>query len=217
MKIKLLVVLVVTLSYLTVAYSTATPFGAAPPLDGTDPPHAVDTAGKPIPESSTTQPDKPLILAKDSADPKWGEHKPDAPFDHAKHSTDPMHSLDGKTVTACIECHHTEQPSAPAGQPYLKTFNKLRKEVLTAKQLESSQVAVKSCRSCHYQPTTEETDEFPPESVTYPKEMKKPPSGKLTNDVAYHINCNSCHDAAKKRDATLKTPQTCGDCHVKKS
>lgn len=226
MKTKVLIVLIVMLGYLALTVVNHSAASRVPSTkltnlallpDGVNPPHAVDTSGKALPEQSTTVPDKPLILAKDSTDPKWGEQKPDAPFDHTKHSTDPKYSLDGKTVTACVECHHTEQPSAPPGQPYLKTFNKARKEVLTAKQLETSQVPVKSCRACHFQSATEETDEFPPESVTYPKETGKPPSGKLTNDVAYHINCNSCHEAAKKRDPMVKAPQTCGDCHVKKA
>jgi hypothetical protein len=221
MKIKLLVLLFVALGLLTltVGYNTAasraalSAGGGARP-DGEDPPHAVDTAGKVIPAESTTMPDKPIILAKDSQDPKWGEHKPEAAFDHVKHSTDATHSLDGKTVTACVECHHTEQPSAPKGQEYLRKF--ARSEALTAKQLETSKQPVKSCRACHYQPTSDETDEFPPQSVTYPKAAGKPPSGRLYNDVAYHLNCIACHDAAKQRDAQLKAPQKCGDCHVNK-
>jgi hypothetical protein len=184
------------------------------PFDGTNPPHAVDTAGKAIPESSATQPDKPIILGKDSNDPKWGELKPEAAFDHTKHNTDVKHTLDGKTLTACVYCHHTEQPSASGGETYLKRFD--RKEVLTAAQLETSKEPVKSCRNCHFQEATEETNEFPPKGVTYPKETGKPPSGKLTNDNAYHIRCISCHDAALKRDPTLKAPQACADCHVKK-
>ena len=212
-KLKLLAVVAAALGCL--ALTMANNAAPAVPPDGVSPPHAVDAAGKALPESSTTMPDKPLILAKDSADPKWGEHKPDALFDHAKHTTDVRYSLDGKTATACVECHHTEQPSAPAGQEYLKKFD--RKEVLTAKQLEDSKQAVKSCRACHFQAASEETDEFPPKSVTYPKKSGRPPSGKLTNDVAYHTNCTACHEAAKKRDPNLKAPQTCGDCHVKKS
>lgn len=225
MKLRFFVILVVALGYLAAmlacnsapptaalsSSSTATQPGAP---DGVDPPHAVDTAGRPIPESSTTMPDKPIILAKDSEDQKWGEHKPDAAFDHVKHTTDVKHTLDGKTVTACVECHHTEQPSAPAGQQYLKTFNKERKEVLTSKQLETSKVAVKSCRACHFQPSADETDEFPPQSVTYPKELNKPPSGRLYNDVAYHTNCITCHETAKTRDPQLNAPQKCGDCHT---
>src|SRR5258708_3950730 len=71
-------------------------------------------------------------------------------------------------------------------------------------------------RKCHFEDASEETSEFPPKGVTYPKEMGRPPSGKLTNDNAYHTKCISCHEAAMKRDATLKAPQACADCHVKK-
>lgn len=219
MRLRLLMILVVALGFMALSVTYDSVFSltrskAGIMFDGTNPPHAVDTSGKVIPESGTTQPDKPIILSKDSNDPKWGEHKPDAPFDHVKHTTDVKHSLDGKTATACTECHHTEQPSAPSGQEYLKRFE--RKEALTAKQLEDSKQPVRSCRACHYQEATEETNEFPPKGVTYPKSSGKPPSGKLTNDVAYHLNCNSCHDAAMKRDPTLKAPQGCADCHVKK-
>jgi hypothetical protein len=222
MKLKLFVLLFAALAYFGVmACNTAPPTSAlvnssAPssPPDGVDPPHAVDTSGKAIPNESTVQPDKPIILAKDSDDPKSGELKPEAAFDHVKHSTLPAYGLDGKTVAACIDCHHTDQPSAPPSMPYLAKFE--RKEVLTTKQLETSKIPVKSCRACHFQPSAEETDEYPPKSVTYPKETNRAPSGKLTNDIAYHLNCNTCHDAAKKRDAKIKAPVTCDDCHVKK-
>lgn len=211
MKLRLFVILVVALGSfsITVAYKTASSF------DGINPPHAVDVAGKVIPESSATQPEKPIILSKDSADPKWGELKPEAVFDHTKHH-DATHNLDGKTTTACVECHHTEQPATPSGRPYLKTFNPNRKEVLTAEQLKTSKEPVKSCRACHFQESTTPSDEFPPKSVKYPKEMGLPPSGKLTNDTAYHLRCISCHEAAMKRDPKLKAPQGCVDCHIKK-
>lgn len=224
MKTPLLVVLVVTLTCLavTVAYNTAPSLSTSTvlakgeaPLDGTNPPHAVDIAGKVIPESSAMQPDKPIILSKDSNDPKWGELKPEATFDHTKHNTDVTHTLDGKTLTACVYCHHTEQPMPVVGKPYLKKSE--RNQVLTAAQLETSKQAVNSCRHCHFQEATAPTDEFPPKSVKYPREMGLPPSGKLSNDNAYHIKCLSCHDAAIKRDPKLKPPQGCGDCHVKKT
>jgi len=196
--------------------TTAATNTAAPVADGANPPHAVDTSGKAIPDASATQPDKPIILAKDSenAKPNSGELKPEAAFDHVKHSTKPEYSLDGKTVAACADCHHTDQPSAPKGQEFLAKFE--RKEALTTKQLETSKEAVKSCRACHLQASAEETDDYPPKSVTYPKEMNRPPSGKLTNEIAYHLNCNTCHDAVKKRDPKLKAPQTCVDCHTTK-
>ena len=226
MRLKLFLLLFAVLGYFGVmACNSAPPTAAlvdssqpatAPAAlpDGVDPPHAVDTSGKAIPNESTTQPDKPIILAKDSDDPKSGELKPEAAFDHIKHSTLPNYGFDGKTVAACTDCHHTDQPSAPKGMEYLAKFE--RKEVLTTKQLETSKEPVKSCRACHFQPSAEETDEYPPKSITYPKEMSRPPSGKLTNEIAYHLNCNTCHDAAKKRDAKIKAPVTCDDCHVKK-
>lgn len=223
MKLKLIVVLVVALGYLAVlacnknaspsASLTSNSAAAPAPADGTDPPHAVDIAGNVIPEKSATQPGKPIILSKDIDDPKWGEMRPEAAFDHVKHSTDMKYSASGKSVPACVECHHTDQPSAP-GQPFLKKFE--RKETLTTKQLETSKEPVNSCRVCHFSPTSEETDEYPPKSVTYPAEMNRPPSGKLTNEIAYHFNCINCHNDAKKRDAKLKVPVTCEDCHVKK-
>lgn len=227
MRLKLFVILAVALGYMAVTLAcsgsnksaspttslTVNPAPAPPAPDGEDPPHAVDTAGKAIPNQSATQPDKPIILSKDSDDPKSGELKPTAAFDHVKHSTLPGYGLDTKTVAACIDCHHTDQPSA-ASMPFLKKFE--RKEVLTTKQLEASKEPVKSCRACHFQPSAEETEEYPPASVTYPKEMNRPPSGKLTNDIAYHLNCNTCHAEAKKRNPQVKAPQTCDDCHVKK-
>lgn len=191
------------------AYSTTASF------DGTNPPHAVDLDGRAIPESSVTQPAKPIILSKDIQDPRWGELKREAAFDHSKHSTDVKHTLDGRTLTACVYCHHTEQPMPVSDKPYLKKSE--RSEVLTAAQLESSKQAVNSCRKCHLKETTAPTDEYPPKGVKYPKKMELPPSGKLTNENAYHIRCISCHEATRKRDATLKGPLECADCHVKKT
>ena len=220
MKLKLLVTSILTLGCLVVgfAYTTAS-------FDGTNPPHAVDTDGKVIPESSATQPDKPIVLSKDignNTDPdnKYAELKPEAAFDHAKHNTDLKHALDGVKFTDCVECHHTEQPSAPAGKPFLKTFNPKRTEVLTTAQLEASKEPVKDCRTCHFQKSTPATGEYPPKSVRYPRELAKQlgmlESGDLTNDNAYHNRCVTCHLRATKRDATLKAPTGCADCHLKK-
>ena len=220
MKIKLLVVITLSLVYVTASLGsgssdsfckTRTSYLCLFLLDGTDPPHAVDITGKIIPASSSIQPDKAIILAKDSQDENFGELKITAAFDHARHSTDPKYSLDGQTVMGCVECHHTSQPSAPKGQEYLKKFD--RKEILTAKQLETSKEPVQSCRACHFQDETEPSAEYPPKSLTYPKSMGKRPTGKLINKAAYHINCNSCHAAAAKRDPKSKAPTGCTDCH----
>lgn len=217
MKMRLFLILVTTLSCLAVGVT----YEMAYSFDGTKPPHAVDTDGKAISECSSTQPDKPIILSKDIPidDPKYGELKPEAAFDHSKHNTDVMHTLDGKTLTVCVECHHTEQPSAPSAKSYLKRLE--RKEVLTAEQLVTSKTPVNSCRVCHYQKNTPKADEYPPKSVKYPREIAKlmgqPESGELTNDTAYHLRCISCHDAAMKRDPKLKAPLGCPECHIKKS
>jgi hypothetical protein len=223
MRLKLFVIIAILLSYLTFTFSSGAASSLCPSsklyicemlLDGTNPPHAVDISGKVIPESSAVQPDKPIILAKDSEDDVSGELKREAAFDHTKHATDIKYSLDGKTGTSCVECHHTSQPSAPKGQEFLKRFD--RKEILTAKQLETSKEPVQSCRACHFQSSTEATDEFPPQSVKYPKNMNRPPTGLLTNDVAYHVNCNTCHKAAVKKNPQLKAPTGCNDCHIEK-
>ena len=220
MKLKLFIIVALLLVYVTANLASGfdnafcgsgTWYSCMFPADGTDPPHAVDISGKVIPASSATQPDKPIILAKDSQDENFGELKITAAFDHTKHSTDPRYSLDGQTVMGCVECHHTAQPSAPKGQEYLKKFD--RKETLTAKQLETSKEPVQSCRECHFQAETEPAGEYPPKSLTYPKSMNKKPTGKLINKAAYHLNCNSCHGAAAKRDAKSKAPTGCSDCH----
>jgi len=216
MRFRLLVGLALVLSCLTAAIllDARSAKGTSNYVDGENPPHALYTDGTRVPLTSATQPDKPIIFSKDIKDPKWGECKPEAAFDHTKHNTDPKHAMDGKNFNACVDCHHTDQPAASGREPYLKKFD--RKEVLTAAQLESSKEPVKGCRNCHFQEATEETAEFPPKGVVYPKESGKPPSGKLTNDTAYHTKCISCHETSKQRDPALKGPTGCADCHVKK-
>ena len=229
MKLRLLAIVAVILGCLTVSvvFNTTSSLSSSTMstnnlalLDGTAPPHAVDIDGKTIPDSSVNQPDKPIILSKDSWDPKWGELKSEAAFDHTKHNTDVIHTLDGKTLTNCVYCHHTEQPSAP-GKPYLKRFN--RNQELTAEQLETSKEPVKSCRACHYQKATPPTAEFPPKSVKYPKDVAKligdDESGDLDNYNAYHLRCITCHSVAMDRpgrDPKLNAPTTCPACHIKK-
>jgi cytochrome c553 len=181
-------------------------------VDGQNPPHAQDIDGKTIPESSATQPEKPIILSKDSKDPKYVELKREAAFDHSKHNTDVKHTLEGKTLTACVYCHHTEQPMPVANVPYLKKSE--RNEVLNAPQLETSKQAVNSCRHCHFQ-----VEEGSPKAVKYPRRSQPSEAAGitvLTNQSAYHIKCITCHATAVARDANLKAPQGCADCHVKK-
>lgn len=185
-------------------------------MDGFNPPHAVDIDGNPIPPQSATQPKKPIILGKDIKDPSAGELMPEAAFDHTKHTTDVKYSQDGKTVTECVYCHHTDQPMPVEGKPYLKKSE--RSEKLTAEELASSNKVVSSCRVCHFSQRTPPAGDYPPDAVTYPDGKRFPPTGKLTNYFAYHSKCINCHSEAKKarRAENLKAPTGCYDCHVEK-
>jgi hypothetical protein len=147
---------------------------------------------------------KEVVLAKDSQSDKYGE----VAFNHESHSTKP-YSPDGKSVIGCVECHHTDQPAGALKAP-LKTSE--RKVVLTAESLKAADApGVKSCRTCHLQ-SGDESGTIP--SVTY---EGKPAPTKLTNEIAYHTNCNVCHDAALAARPELKGKvfgtNDCAKCH----
>ena len=161
------------------------------------------SATQDIPKESKTQP-KEVTLSKDSQSDKYGE----VPFNHENHATK-TYSIDGKTVIACVECHHTDQPLT-ALKPPLKTSE--RDVVLTAKLLEAADAKpVKSCRVCHLQ-AGDDSATMP--SVTY---AGKTAATKLTNEVAYHTNCNICHDKAIAARPALKGKvpgsNDCLPCH----
>ncbi len=199
--------------------NTANTNTAAPATAATNTnPHAVDIDGKALPDESTIEPTKLILLSMDSEDAKNGPLKREAAFDHVKHSVDANYSIDGKAVVGCADCHHTDQPKAPAGQDYLKMFK--RTEMLTSEQLKKSNQPVQTCRVCHLQASAEPTDEYPPDSITYAKDSGKAATkDKIDNEEAYHLNCNTCHDLALKNKARAKpakAPQACADCHVQK-
>jgi len=161
------------------------------------------TAWQDVPKESKTQP-KEVVLAKDSQSDKYGE----VSFKHENHATK-NYSVDGKSVLACVECHHTDQP-ASALKPPLKTSE--RPVVLTAALLQAADAKpVKACRACHLQAGD---DSAPLPTVTYPD---KPAPTKLTNEVAYHTNCNICHDKAIAARPALKGKvpgsNDCLPCH----
>lgn len=159
-----------------------------------------------IPKESKEQPKK-VVLDKDSLDEKWGE----VAFDHETHSLK-NYNPDGKSVTACVFCHHTDQPK-DALKPPLVTSE--RNVVLTAEVLKDpASGPVKSCRSCHLQAGDD--------SKPLPVITKAEKQLKLDNENAYHINCFECHDAAIKARPELATkisgsdPKGCGKCHAAK-
>lgn len=143
-----------------------------------------------IPKESKVQP-KEVTLGKDSQSDKYG----DVPYNHENHASK-SYSTDGKTVLACVECHHTDQPAAGLKAP-LKTGE--RDAVLTAAVLAAADAKpVKSCRVCHLQ-AGDDSATLP--AVTY---AGKTVPTKLTNEVAYHMNCNLCHDKAIAARPALK-------------
>ncbi|HEY6121456.1 MAG TPA: cytochrome c3 family protein [Pyrinomonadaceae bacterium] len=159
---------------------------------------AQDTA-----KESKTQP-KEVVLDKDSQSDKYGE----VPFNHENHATK-NYNPEGTAVLSCTECHHTDQPAASLKAP-LKTSE--RDVVLTAAVLQAADSKpVKTCRACHLQ-AGDDSATIP--SVTYPG--KTAPT-KMTNEVAYHMNCNLCHDKALAARPALKGKvagsNDCVPCH----
>ncbi|HKP37422.1 MAG TPA: cytochrome c3 family protein [Pyrinomonadaceae bacterium] len=159
-----------------------------------------------IPKDSKEQPKK-VKLSADSLDDKWGE----VAFDHETHSLK-NYNPDGKTVTSCVECHHTDQPKESLKAPYVTSE---RNVTLTAEVLKDAAAGpVKSCRSCHLQAGDD--------SKPLPVVTKDGKQVKMDNENAYHVNCFACHDAAIKAKPELAAkisgsdPKGCGKCHVAK-
>lgn len=168
---------------------------------------AANTQAAPSPSGSKTI-TKSFILGKDSQT-EDGE----VPFDHETHATK-MYSPDGKSTIACIECHHTDQPKS-ALKPPLSTSE--RDVTLTLASWQASSQKVNECRSCHFQSgSIPEGKSLPTATYT---ERGKEVTKDLNNELAYHINCNTCHDAAAKVRPELKgkagfaTGVDCKTCH----
>jgi hypothetical protein len=157
-------------------------------------------------EDSKTQP-KEVVLDKDSQSDKYGE----VPFNHENHATK-NYNPDGVTVTACTVCHHTDQPAASLTAPY-KTSE--RDVPLTAALLLTADAKpVKTCRTCHLQAGD---DSSPLPTITL---AGKTTPTKLTNEIAYHNNCNVCHDKAlaarpalKEKTPKIPASNDCVPCH----
>jgi hypothetical protein len=158
------------------------------------------------PKESKEQPKK-VKLDADSLDDKWGE----VAFDHETHSLK-SYNPDGKTITGCVECHHTDQPKENLKAPLVTSE---RSVVLTTEVLKDAAAApVKTCRACHLQAGDD--------SKPLPVIKKDEKDLKLDNEVAYHTNCFVCHDAAIKARPELANkiagsdPKGCAKCHVAK-
>lgn len=155
---------------------------------------------------------KKITLGKESL----SEHG-EVAFDHETHSFN-KYSPDGKTDIGCAECHHTDQPKS-ALKPPLVTSE--RDVVLTVEALKKpGALPVKSCNACHFQEgNVPDGKEMP--VATYKDAKGKADTKELTNELAYHNNCNVCHDAAAKLRPELKkkpgfaTANDCFICHKK--
>ena len=143
-----------------------------------------------------------------------------SPFDHETHSL-LKYSADRKSVIGCVECHHTDAPQGTLkgefttddGRKVVFTTSE-RAVVLTTKLLEDAASApVKGCRECHAR-AGEQPTEWPkiPE-LPNPNEDELPDPLPITNDIAYHDNCNTCHAQARSLDPKSKAPTTCLNCH----
>ena len=145
---------------------------------------------------------KSFVLGKDSLS-EYGE----VPFDHDTHAFK-TYSPDGKSVVGCVECHHTDQPKS-ALKPPLVTSE--RDVVLTMDVFQKVDAKGLDMPSCHFQEG----------NVPDGKEMPTAGGKNLNNELAYHINCNTCHDAAFKVRPELKgkkgfaTSKDCLVCHTK--
>lgn len=161
------------------------------------------TPSQDIPRESKVQP-KEVTLSQDSQSDKYGE----VAFNHETHSLK-NYSIDGKSTIPCVDCHHTDQPKASLKPPLVTSE---RDVVLTSAALEPADAKpVKSCRVCHLQI---DDDSAPMPTLTYPG---KPAPTKLTNEFAYHVNCNICHDKSIAARPALKGKiagsNDCANCH----
>lgn len=151
---------------------------------------------------------KEFTLGKDSLS-EYGE----VPFNHDTHAFQ-KYSPDGKSVVGCVDCHHTDQPKS-ALKPPLVTSE--RDVVLTMDVYQKSAQKVSECRACHFQDGSVPDDKEMPVAVY--KEGEKEITKDLNNELAYHINCNTCHDAAAalrpelKKKAGFATTKDCLICH----
>ena len=114
-------------------------------------------------------------------------------------------------LLGCVALYMASPHTAPAAAAALVKSKVEPKEVILSKDAKDPNAApVKTCRECHAQ-TGQKPAEWPAiPTVKYPDEDDETT---LTNDEAYHRNCNSCHDDVKKRDPATKAPTTCAGCH----
>ena len=138
-------------------------------------------------------------------------------FNHLNHATK-NYSVDGTHPIGCIECHHTEQPAAEAAKhpPLKSAYPADRTVTLTAETAKDSKTPdVQNCRACHAQEGEKPKIGADIPQVTYEGDTD---ATVLTNEEAYHRNCNTCHDQAVDKRKGINAPSTneCNKCHTGK-
>ncbi|MBC8030126.1 MAG: cytochrome c3 family protein [Pyrinomonadaceae bacterium] len=162
------------------------------------------------PETSAQNGRKPQDMIVLGPEAKLGTIK----FSHLDHTTK-NRSIEGAQI-ACIECHHTAQPSSEAAKhPPLKTgWPADRTTTLTADQFEKDPAApaVVACRDCHARADTKPKllPELPQIKLEVGTELVT-----LNNQQAFHRNCAGCHDEIMKTSKDLNPPTSkkCTACH----
>ncbi len=173
-----------------------------PTATNTAPDTNANSDATPAPTAGDKTITKNFTLGKDSLS-EYGV----VAFDHETHAN-AKYSPDGTAVIGCVECHHTDQPKSALKAPLVTSE---RDVVLTMATYQASTKKVSECRECHFQ------DGNIPEG----KEMPTLGGKDLNNEYSYHVNCNTCHDAAFKARPALKskkgfaTSKDCLVCHTK--
>ena len=161
-----------------------------------------------IAEAQTTQTKMPevIILGKDS---KLGQ----VTFNHANHNGG-KYSIDGTGPIACIECHHTAQPASALHAPLKTTWPADRTTTLTVDLFAKDPTAagVAACRDCHARANT--TPKLMPEVPSIKHEASTAIIN-LTNQQAFHRNCDGCHVEVQRNNPASKAPKAtqCTSCH----
>ncbi len=159
----------------------------------------------PTPEKKKVMPEVVLLA-------KYAKIGP-VTFNHVKHNGGEYNA--GGPI-ACIECHHTAQPAADlvSAPPHKAVWPAGRTTTLTAELFAENpnKAGVAACRDCHAR------------AGTKPKLLDKMPvfedlgtgtTTKLTNQLAFHQACDTCHFQIGFRTEGSKVPKStnCASCH----
>lgn len=150
-----------------------------------------------------------IILAENS---KLGK----VTFNHGNHRTKNFNT-DGTGPLKCIVCHHVEQPLSEALKvpPHKTVYPADRTATLTETSLKDPKTpSVTSCGSCHI------PKDAKPTILTEIPQIKSESSTDpiiLTNQIAFHRRCTSCHAEVVKARPTVQAPTAmkCVACHKK--